>query len=383
MEERSKIPHLAEASRHLVRVLLVDDEPGVRQLLARYLEDSQVGITEAGSGAEALRSLASSKPDLIVLDVNMPGMSGYEVCRTIRSRAETASIPIIVITGLDASDERIKALEAGATDFVTKPIRKHEFLVRVNNQLALQHARREIEHMRLVEEAEKAQHIREMFERYVSPRLVSRLLQSSASDGAKLLTDSRRCDAVVMFADLRGFTRMSEVLDPTLVVDVLNQFFALLVRVAHRYNGTVISMAGDCLLLAFGVPYPQPDGPTRALYAAMRMLTKFNRLAKAWDSRYGVHTGLGIGVNRGEVVAGNVGAPSYMNFTLIGDAVNVAARLKDRARAGEILFTEPVMRTLENFDEEAVITIHDVLLKGKSEPLAVFCIPVKQRIEFG
>ena len=135
-------------------------------------------------------------------------------------------------------------------------------------------------------------------------------------------------------------------------------------------------MAGDCLMLGFGVPLEQPDGPGRAVRAAQEMLCSFAELAGSWVSRYGVDAGLGIGINEGDVVAGNIGSSSYMSYTLIGDTVNVAARLCQRARAGEMLFSDTVKQSLDALGLDVGATpLPPMQLRGRRRSIDIFCVP--------
>ena len=176
------------------------------------------------------------------------------------------------------------------------------------------------------------------FERNVPRRLMDRILATPEVNGHAPGGYQSRFDAVILFADLRGFTRMAEQFAPTQVVLLLNQYFSLLTEVAYRYEGVIFNMAGDSLLVGFGVPFEQPDAAGRAIKCGYDMLSAFETLSTDWKTKYGLETGLGVGVNKGEVVAGNVGSPAYMSFTIIGDAVNIASRLMQRARAGELRF---------------------------------------------
>ena len=237
---------LAEgASRHPV-VLLVDDEPDYLDVLEHYLGELDLVVHTADCGRRALNRVAQVSPDLIVLDVNMPDMSGFDVCRQLRLREETMLLPVIFSTGLDASEDRVLALEAGATDFFSKPFRRTEFQVRIRILSHLHAARQELEAVRLAMERERTERVSSIFKRYVAPELVEQILEEHGAEGAAVLATRRRCGAVVVFADLRGFTRTSEMLGPGLVVE----------RV-HRYGGSSINMAGDCLMAGFGVPLPQ------------------------------------------------------------------------------------------------------------------------------
>lgn len=192
-----------------------------------------------------------------------------------------------------------------------------------------------------------------------------------------------RGHAAVMFADMRGFTAMAERLEPTQVFDLLNEFFSVLTDVAMRHHGTVFNMAGDCLMVGFGVPEPHPDSGIRALRAARDMLMDFSEVAQRWREKLGVEVGLGIGINEGDVVAGDVGSNGYLSYTLIGDTVNIAARLSQRARAGEVLFSNALRLTLDAHAVEEVhaLPLPPLVLRGRSNPIDIFCVPTDRRLE--
>jgi adenylate cyclase len=224
--------------------------------------------------------------------------------------------------------------------------------------------------------------LRQTFRRYVSPRVADKILEDAQLRDTLLATADARAHAVVLFADLRGFTSISEQLEPHHVVPLLNEYFSLLTEITFRHEGTVFHMAGDCLMLGFGVPLEQPDSAQRAVRAAGEMLTSFAALAQSWRERYQVEAGLGIGINEGDVVAGNIGSSSYMNYTIIGDTVNIAARLCQRARAGEMLFSSSLKRTLdaEGLDIGAT-SLPPLQLRGRSHPIDIFCVPREQRVQ--
>src|SRR5215471_10930009 len=158
--------------------------------------------------------------------------------------------------------------------------------------------------------------LRQTFRRYVSPKVADKILEDSQLRDTLLSSADVRAHAVVLFADLRGFTTISEQLDAHRVVPLLNEYFSLLTEITFRHEGTVFHMAGDCLMLGFGVPLEQPDSPERAVRAAREMLTSFTALARSWKERYQVDAGLGIGINEGDVVAGNIGSSAYMSYTI-------------------------------------------------------------------
>jgi adenylate cyclase len=223
--------------------------------------------------------------------------------------------------------------------------------------------------------------LRRTFRRYVSPRLADKILEDAQLRDTLLSTEDLRAHAVVLFADLRGFTAISERLEPRQVVPLLNEYFSLLTEITFRHEGTVFHMAGDSLMLGFGVPLEQPDSPSRAVRAAQEMLESFKGLASSWKERYGVDAGLGIGINEGDVVAGNIGSSSYMSYTLIGDTVNIAARLCQRARAGEILFSQALKSSLDALGVAVRATaLPPMQLRGRSGALDIFCVPAPARL---
>ena len=224
--------------------------------------------------------------------------------------------------------------------------------------------------------------LRQTFRRYVSPRVADKILEDAQLRDTLLSTADVRAHAVVLFADLRGFTSISEQLDPHRVVPLLNEFFSLLTEITFRHEGTVFHMAGDCLMLGFGVPLEQPDSPERAVRAAREMLESFAELARSWKQRHQVEAGLGIGINEGDVVAGNIGSASYMNYTIIGDTVNIAARLCQRARAGEMLFSSALKQSLDAHGINIGATpLPPLQLRGRSHPIDIFCVPLETRMQ--
>jgi class 3 adenylate cyclase len=185
-----------------------------------------------------------------------------------------------------------------------------------------------------------------------------------------------------MFADLRGFTGISERLRPHEVVPLLNEYFSLLTEITFHHGGTVFHMAGDCLMVGFGVPLEQEDGSERAFKTAQEMLDRFAVLAERWKERHQIETGLGIGINEGDVVAGNVGSSSYMNYTIIGDTVNIASRLCQRARAGEMVFSRAVKDSLDALGlTVGAVELPPMTLRGRTSPIDIYCVPLDKRLD--
>ena len=194
------------------------------------------------------------------------------------------------------------------------------------------------------------------------------------------LAGHARVSGTVLFADMRGFTAIAEQLSPDDVVPLLNEYFSMLSTITSEYGGTVFHIAGDDLMAGFGVPRAEADACTRAVAAARRMIAGFNGLAGDWKTRLGLDTGIGIGINAGDVIIGDVGAPERPSYTLIGDTVNVAARLVQRARAGEALFSRSVWQSLES-GASGFVELPPMVLRGRSRPVEIYCMPSGRRLD--
>jgi len=202
---------------------------------------------------------------------------------------------------------------------------------------------KELEVMRLRAEQEQRRMLRQMFERYVGPRLVDRILAQEAG----LLERRERRDVVVLFADLRGFSEFTAAYPPHAVIEVLNEFFTAMVSIIHQHQGTIFDLAGDELMVGFGAPFAQEDAAERALQAAGEMQRAFAGLRKRWSERQQMGIGLGVGIDRGPVVMGSIGAPSHMNFGMVGEAVNTAHRLVELAHHGQIIISQAMVESLD------------------------------------
>jgi adenylate cyclase len=228
---------------------------------------------------------------------------------------------------------------------------------------------KELETMRLRTEQTERRRIRQVFERYISPDLVDRILAQEAG----LLERRERRDAVVLFADLRGFGSMTATTPAHSAIEVLNEFYTAMVEIIHTHQGTVFDLAGDELMIGFGAPFAQEDAMERALQTAGDMQRVFSRLRSQWREERSIEVGLGVGIDRGTVVMGSIGAPTHMNFGLVGDAVNTAHRLVELADHGEIIVSETAVKSLGgelanwSFDALSPVTI-----KGKSQPMQIY-----------
>ena len=365
-----------KAAAPVFRVLVVDDDPDMAGFLARLLKQQGLQADIAHDGHVALEKIAASPPDMVLLDVQMPGPDGFEICRMLKSSEATALLPVVLVTALEDQDSRVRGIEAGADDFLSKPVRREELVARVKTLRRLHDTRKELEGRRLAAEVQEKESIRKAFSRYLSPRLAERVLAQGPSGGDVFRNLSHRTAVVALFADLRGFTRLSETVPVSSIVPMLNEFFMVLTGAAHENEGTVFSMAGDSMLIGFNVPVAQPDAAERALNTARSMIQRFAPVAARWKKEHGLSTGIGVGMEAGEAVAGNVGAPSFMSYTIIGDPVNVAARLMQRAAPNELLIGPGAARALGPLLAAAGPERRKVELKGKAEPVEVVSLRI-------
>jgi adenylate cyclase len=217
--------------------------------------------------------------------------------------------------------------------------------------------------------------IRKAFSRYISPRLADRIISDLGKDGLPFQSHAQRISVVALFADLRGFTRLTETIEVDKVVGMLNEYFAVITEAAYRHDGTIFSLAGDSLLVGFNVPFAQPDAAVRAWHTAQEMIASFAPVLANWTRRGGISTGVGIGIASGEAIIGNVGSPYHMSYTIIGDAVNTAARLMQMAKAGELLVSGTVYDQIQGLlPAERVAARGNIALRGKSEATPVYAI---------
>ncbi len=373
--------HLVRHDAQL-RVLVAGECAAVLPLVADGGSETRFELQPFGSAAEVIACLDEYVPDLIFVDADCPDLQALELCRALKEHPATMLLPVIVVSR--SSKLRLDAFSAGADDFVTRQAPREVLLTRLAALARQSSARRNAADEALRAEVTQREEIRRTFRRYVSPQLADRILGNSALRDSILASSDIRTRAVIMFADLRGFTGISERMSPHEVVPLLNEYFSLLVAIAFQHGGTVFHMAGDCLMVGFGVPLEQSDGSSRAIFAAQEMLERFNDLAESWRERHRIETGLGIGINEGDVVAGNVGSAMFMNYTIIGDAVNIASRLCQRARAGEVVFSGTVKRSLDagGLDIHAV-ELPPMTLRGRTAPIDIFCVPLDKRLDLG
>jgi adenylate cyclase len=322
-------------------VLVVDDEESSRALLSRHLRDAGLAPSEADSGKAALEFLESRSCDIVLLDFTMPELDGLGTLDAIRERFSASELPVLMATGRTGRQDVLAALRHGANDYVTKPLDVGVVLARIQTQLALGAAAREIEG--LVRELEiRNAFLRRTFGRYLSDDVARSLLESD--DGLDLAGERRR--VTVLMADLRGFTNLTERIEPTEVVAILNEYLGTMSQVIGDHGGTVDEFIGDGVLALFGALVQCGDDAVRAVSCALSMQRSLRSVNELISGRSPSPLEMGIGIATGDVVVGNIGSEKRSKFTAIGSAVNLAARLEGYAGAGEVLISPATYRAV-------------------------------------
>ena len=352
------------------KILVVDDTPHNVKLLADLLTVKGYVVVTASSGAQALEKVETEQPDLVLLDVVMPEMSGYEVCRKIRGSRATATLPVVMVTALDPAQERVKGIEAGADDFLSKPISQQELLARVKSLLRIKVLHDELgEWSRTLEqrvETQVAQLERlERLKRFFSPQLAEMIVSGDADDPLK----SHRREITVVFLDLRGFTSFAETSEPEEVMGVLREYHAEMGRLILEHEGTLERFTGDGMMIFFNDPVSVPDAPARAVRMAVAMRQRVDELLVRWRKR-GYDLDFGVGVAQGYATIGAIGFEGRLDYGAIGTVTNLAARLCGEAKPGQILISQRVYGAVE--DSVDVEELGGLTLRGFSKPVPAF-----------
>jgi class 3 adenylate cyclase len=315
-----------EETRPSARILAVDDNKQSLEVLTKALSSANYTVITASDGPAALKLVQSGSSDLVLLDVMMPGMSGYEVCERIRADAATRLLPVVMLTALHEVSHRIRGIEAGADDFLTKPFNREELLTRVKSLLRIKTLYDEIE--------TKSQLLRTLFGRYVSEELAAEIV---ADPGRHLKLGGEKREVTVLFGDLRGFTLLAERLDPQDAVEIINTYLTDVVDVVFEHKGTLDKFRGDGFMAFFGAPIRHEDHATNAVRCALALQQRLQGIK--FTKFPEVRLQMGIGINSGTVIAGNIGSERRTDYTVIGDEVNVAQRFESNAGPGQILIT--------------------------------------------
>ena len=358
------------------KILVVDDNPQNAKLLADLLRAKGYQVASAARGAQALEAVRAAPPDLVLLDVLMPGLSGYDVCRAIRAEPATALLPIVLVTSLDPQEERVRGMEAGADDFLNKPINQSELFARVKSLLRVKTLQDQVKHQaealadwngkleqRVREQVAQLERLGRL-KNFFSPQLAEAIV---AGGGEELLRTHRR-EVTVAFTDLRGFTAFTDSAQPEDVMAVLHAYHAELGQLILEHGGTLERFAGDSMMVFFNDPVPMAQPAGAAARMALAMQQAFRPLAERWRG-LGFDLGLGIGIATGIATLGAIGFQGRWDYAAIGSVTNLAARLCAEAKAGEILLER---KTLSKLETARVEPAGDLALKGFAKPVAAY-----------
>ena len=361
------------------KILVVDDTPMNVKLLADLLQVKGYVATTASSGPEALEKIQQEQPDLVLLDVVMPEMSGYEVCRKIRENPATGILPVIMVTALDPAQERVKGLEAGADDFLTKPINQGELLARVRSLLRIKELYDQVQsqstqlaelnkslEQRVQEQVNQLERLSKL-KRFFSPQLAELIVSGEAEDPLK----THRREIIVVFLDLRGFTAFSETAEPEEVMGVLHDYHGEMGKLVLEHEGTLERFTGDGMMVFFNDPVPVPNPEEQAVRMAVAMREQAARLTTEWRKR-GHELDFGVGIAQGYATIGAIGFEGRWDYGAIGTVTNMASRLCDGARPGQILVSQRFMSAVEELVEGE--SIGNLEFKGFQRPVMTYNI---------
>jgi class 3 adenylate cyclase len=351
------------------KLLVVDDTPENVRLLDAILAPRGYAVVRASSGEEALAKASDDAPDLVLLDVVMPGIDGYEVCRRLRDDAATRLLPVIMITA-SGDHEKVRAIEAGADDFIQKPFDQAELLARVRSLLRIKRFQDELAELNRTLEARVAQQVSDLervgrLKRFLSPQVAELVI----SEGETTLLETHRSEITAVFCDLRGFTAFAETVEPEEVIAVLREYHGVVARLVSEFEATLDHIAGDGILAYFNDPVPCEDAPLKAVRMAVAMRNEIGVMAAGWRKR-GHELDVGIGVSHGHATLGTIGSNELFHYASVGSVTNLAARLSDEARGGQVLVSARVHAALENaIDCEPV---GPLTLKGFARPVPAY-----------
>lgn len=367
-ESREVIPYQEpepDRATESARVLLVEDQQDNRELLERLLARIGCIAAPAESGERALEILAEESFDLVLLDIGLPGISGFHVLENLRASYSPAELPVIMATALDDSDEIVRAFDLGANDYVTKPFDKAVVLARVRTQISLKKSQERIRN--LVESLElRNLFIRETFGRYVPDEVVEELL----SQPEALALEGQRRKVTILMSDLRGFTSMSERIPPEKIVKILNIYLGAMVGVIDEFKGTIDEFVGDAILVIFGAPRLREDDAERAVACALAMQEAMTSVNRQLAEKGLPTVEMGIGINTGEVVVGNIGSLERAKYGVIGLPVNLASRIESYTVGGQVLISENTFREIAPL--LAVRRETAIRVKGFGDPITFY-----------
>ncbi len=358
--------------RQFSRILIVDDDPASLNLLMKILgTEYKVKITT--DGWEALE-IASSKnpPDLILLDIMMPEIDGYDVCRRLKANEKTKDIPVIFLTGKGDYDAETEGFTVGAVDFIRKPFSMPVIKSRIRTQMEIRNQRNRLEmRARELDQALKAldirnQFIRRTFGRYLTDDVVDNILETPEG----MYLGGERREVTIVMSDLRGFSTIAERLKAEETVSIINCYLEVMTEIIIKHRGTIDEFIGDAILVIFGAPVLRGDDADRAVACALEMQIAMEEVNKRNKGKGYPGVEQGIGINTGPVVVGNIGSPKRVKYGVVGSNVNLTSRIQSFTHSGQILISK---KTLEVCGSALKTTGEmEIPAKGIDTPITIY-----------
>jgi adenylate cyclase len=369
-------------------ILVVDDNEINRDILVTRLISQGYQTLQAADGEQALAIVKRAVPDLILLDIMMPNIDGLEVCRRVKNDAALPFIPVILVTAKASSESVVTGLDAGADEYLVKPIDQAALVARVRSALRIKFLHDEVqanaEHLAVLNRTLEERVAKQVAEierigrlRQFLPPQVAELVLSS---GGESLLQSHRREVTVVFCDLRGFTAFAETAEPEEVMFILHEYHAALGALINKFEGTVERFAGDGLLVLFNDPLPCPDPSKRAVEMSIEMREAVSKLVKKWQT-FGHKLGFGIGIASGHATLGCIGFEGRFQYSATGTVANLASRLCDQASDGQILLDIKVCSSVESYFE--LEPAGELALKGLHRPVKTFNVRGFKESEHG
>jgi len=359
-------------------VLIIDDNLTNIKIIDDYLKAHGLVTIVARNGETGLKRAAFSQPDLILLDVRMPGIDGFETCRLLKANEKTKDIPVVFLTALTDVEDKVKGFAAGGVDYVTKPIQEEEVLARVNTHLALRNLQRQLEQQNAqlaaanIEITALNRRLDKFFRQFATEDVADALLMEGFTLGGKYI------QATAMFVDIRDFTTITESQPPELTIELLNDYYAHIMEIIGGEGGVINQIMGDGIMCLFGAPVQRPDHPHRAARAALKILERLNLFNQEQAARGRVQIRIGAGLATGTGIAGCIGTQTRANYTWISNATNLAYRLETHTK----LVGKPIL-----IDEEMRIALGDGFqvhdegwadIRGKTQLVHIFSVSAER-----
>jgi class 3 adenylate cyclase len=351
------------------RILVVDDQRANVEMLAGVLAARGYDVLTATDGESALEQVRRHNPDIVVSDILMPQMDGYELCRRLRGEPATTLLPVILVTSLDPLQERVNGIDAGADDFLSKPVNWEELFARVRSLLRIKRLQDEVKAWNAKLEERVREQVAQLEQLGRLKRFFSRPVAEAIVAGGEDILEPHRREITAVFLDLRGFTAFTDRADPEEVLELLRAYHATLGRAVDDFGGTLEHFAGDGVMIFFNDPFPVDRPAERAVRMALALQEGFVPIAKAWQ-RLGHEVGLGIGIAQGYATLGVIGSEERWEYAAIGNVPNLAARLCGEARAGEILLDAQAEREVAELAETE--PVGPLSLRGFLQPVPAF-----------